>query len=486
MSILSRAASFLCVALTAVNSACERSVCLDDCPLPPPPERGSATVTINAADTQGPILTGGGANFSGLAAYVDASHARLDLLAQMPYALNRVHFSGEVLDASDNTKVDILPTHLPQPSPPPAPWDFEWMDRAVAAAKAIRDQGGADFIMSIHRAPPWMTPSAGPASASAWQSSYATYCARLVSYYNKGSFVDDAGRTVTSPTGPAHIGYWEIWNEPNVSDTNVAPLGADQFVLLFAQVTSAMRAVDPTIKIGGPSTRSDIGDSLDYLKALASGGGQVDFLTINQYQADPKLPDAQAFQIASVLKDRPTTTLPIVIGESNSELDDTQERTGSAFEWAVMPLLYKSHIELHTWRVIRWETYQHEYDLIDTASGQPRTAYWMERTFWAPIAMGGTRVACSPSSRDVACLANLTPGHKLNVVLINIGVASPSDNRGPGVSHEVDVVLADGSARTFAIRTIDRDTPAAGPMPSIGSGRGVAINGYGMATLQEN
>src|SRR5260370_8514831 len=138
MSILSRAASFLCVALTAVNSACERSVCLDDCPLPPPPERGSATVTINAADTQGPILTGGGANFSGLAAYVDTSHARLDLLAQMPYALNRVHFSGEVLDASDNTNVDILVTHLPPPSPPPAPWHSAPIRPPIAHPHATR------------------------------------------------------------------------------------------------------------------------------------------------------------------------------------------------------------------------------------------------------------------------------------------------------------------------------------------------------------
>src|SRR5260370_5027218 len=184
MSNLSRAASSWCIALTVTTtvgvSAWERSVCLDDCPLPPPPERGSATVTINVADAQGPILTGGGTNFSGIAGYVDASYARLDLLAQMPYALNRIHFSGEMLDPSDDTKVDTLEAHLPQPSPPPAPWNFEWLDRAAAAVKAVRDRGWADFIMTIDRAPQWMTASAGAASASMSQSNYAIYCARLV------------------------------------------------------------------------------------------------------------------------------------------------------------------------------------------------------------------------------------------------------------------------------------------------------------------
>src|SRR5258708_2028489 len=186
MSNLSRAASSWCIALTVtttvVVSACERSVCLDDCPLPPPPERGSATVTTTAAAAQGPILTGGGTNFSGIAGYVDASYARLDLLAQMPYALNRIHFSGEMLDPSDDTKVDTLEAHLPQPSPPPAPWNFEWLDRAVAAVKAVRDRGGADFIMSIDRAPQWMTAIAGAPSPSICPSNYPPNSARRVTY----------------------------------------------------------------------------------------------------------------------------------------------------------------------------------------------------------------------------------------------------------------------------------------------------------------
>ncbi len=467
--------------------------CLEDCPPPPgppSPERGPVTVTVDTSKALGPVVTGGGTNFTGFAGYVSAQNARTDLLAQMPYSLNRIHFSGEVPDPTTFTTQDRLDSHLPQPSPPPAPWSFSWLDGAVAEAKAVRDAGGPDFILTIHNAPQWMT---GHADVQGYPPTdprtYATYCARLVAYYNQGSFVDDSGRTVTNPAGVVGIKYWEIWNEPDINDVGMqdsAVMTPAAYASLFSTVTAAMRAVDGSIEIGGPNTVSDQGDSLDYIDALLASGAKVDFVAIHQYQAETTMPDQMAFQVAAPLQDRPMTSIPIVISESNSDSSDQQTRTGSAFEWAAMPYEYKAHVEAGTWRVLRWETYEHEYDLIDAYRGQPRTTHWVERAFWSAVPQGGTRVGCSSSSDDVACLAMLTKDGKLDVVLINIGVVASSDNNGVGVRHEVDVTLADGTARTFAMQSLDRDTdPLRGPVETEGPAAGVVIDGYGIAVLRQ-
>ncbi len=480
------------VGLGALVYGCERNPgCLDNCTpaLPTPPDRGSVTVTVDPSSKLGPIVTGGGTNFTGFTGYVGAN-ARTDLLAQMPYKLNRIHFSGEVPDPMTYKTQDRLDSHLPQPSPPPAAWNFQWLDGVVSVAKQVRDMGGPEFILTIHNAPQWMT---GNPNVQGYPprnpQDYATYCARLVAYYNKGSFVDDAGNTVTNPAGVVGIHYWEIWNEPNINDVgeqDMAVMTPDQYASLFEVVTPAMRAVDPGIKIGGPNTVSDEGDSLDYIDALLSSGAQVDFVAVHQYQAESTMPDQQAFQVAAPLADRPMTDIPIVISESNSDSSDAQSRTGSPFEWAAMAFEYKAHVEAGTWRVLRWETYERNYNLIDAIGGQPQTTYWAERKFWEAVQEGATRVGCSSSSDDIACLASVTAAGKVDVVLINIGVASPDDNNGSGVRHQVDVHFADGSSPTFTVQTIDRDTsPASGPSPLTGPALGVTIDGYGLATLEE-
>jgi Glycosyl hydrolases family 39 len=475
---------------------CERNVCLDgvNCPPAPPPppspDRGPVSVTVDTTQALGPIVTGGGTNFTGFAAYVDPGKTGLAALEQMPYSLNRIHFSGEVPDPATFTTEDRLNEHLPQPSAPPSPWNFQWLDPVVAVAKSIRDTAGIDFIFTIHNAPQWMTVDQTiqgtlPRNAD----DYATYCARLVAYYNLGSFVDDEGNTVTNPAGKVGVHYWEIWNEPDINDVGEGDnpvMTPDQYASLFVTVTAAMRKVDPTIKIGGPNTISDIDDTPDYIDALLATGAQVDFIAIHQYQASSDMPDQEAFQVASVMQNRPQTNLPLVISESNSDSQDNQNRTGSAFEWAAMPLEYKSHVESGTWRVLRWETYERNYNLVDALSGATTTTYWAERVFWGGVPLGGTRVACSTTSDDVACLASLTPAGKVDVVLINIGVASPTDNNGTGVQHEIGVTVAGKSAAAFSVQVVDRDTdPMAGPAATTGDGSNVIVDGYGVATLEE-
>ena len=84
------------------------------------------------------------------------------------------------------------------------------------------------------------------------------------------------------------VKYWEIGNELNGSweAGNLRPDGsrmtADKYAEIFKAYATAMKAVDPSIKIGGPSC--DVGHHDDYFEPLLrEAGDKVDFLTLHYY-----------------------------------------------------------------------------------------------------------------------------------------------------------------------------------------------------------
>jgi MYXO-CTERM domain-containing protein len=480
--------SLVAVAFGGCSSGAEREpIAATSQALDPLPDRGSIVVSVDPSKHLGTVVTGGGVVLTGFTNYISAAHAATPLVAALPHRLNRVHFSGETPDASFQTN-DRNAAQFPQPQPPPAAWDFSWMDGPVRAALAVRAASGTDFIVSVHNAPTWMTASGKVGSAPASAQVFATYAARLVAYYNKGSFVDDAGRTVTNPTGPAGVRYWEIWCEPEINDMGggtTPDFTPTEYAALFKAAAAAMRAVDPTIKIGGPNGISDVDETFRYASALIASGANPDFIAYHQYQAERWMADDEAFTMAAKILSRPNTTLPIVIGETNADSSDAQTRTGSPFEWAAMPLLYKSHVEAGTWRVIRWETYEKSYNLIDATTGKPVTTYWSERAFWEAVQEGSTRVACSSPTTDVACLAVLDAAGRLRVVLVNRGVISTTVFNGAGVRYSVTVAGGPASA-TYRRTVVDRTTaPESGPVVGLGDATAIAIDGYGLATIEE-
>ncbi len=450
--------------------------------LAPLPDRGDVRVEVDVTKRLGPVVTGGGTNLTGFAKYVAPENARVDALAKLPYRLNRVHFSGEVPDEETYRTEDRLDSHYPQPAPPPAAWDFQWLDGVVKVAEDVRRGGGPGYIMTIHNAPQWMTTDLHTVGHLPRNfDDYAKYCARLVAYYNRGSFVDDAGRTVTSPFGPLGIEYWEIWNEPDINDVgggDQAVMTPEEYARLFATVAPAMRAVDPSIAIGGPNTVADYEDTLAYVHAMLASGVPADFVAMHQYEAGPGMPDGESFRAAAAIVNRPQTTLPVIISESNTDANDDQRRSGGPFEWAAMPLLYEAHVIAGTWRVLRWETYESAYDLVDATSGRLTTTYWAEHVFWSAVPEGATRVACTSSSPDVDCIATVSDGGAVKVAVINHGVASERDFDGDGVKHTITLSAAGKS--DFELRVVDRHTkPNAGPPSS--SGTTFVIDGYGIA-----
>ncbi|MBI2760863.1 MAG: hypothetical protein HYX51_05495 [Chloroflexi bacterium] len=462
---------------------------------PGPAATADVTVTVDVTRDLGPVVTGGGSSHTGLSPLVPgATSSIVSDLKGVPYRLNRVHFAAEFLNEWNNVDKDAA--RFPQPSRPPAPWNFSYLDGAVDVARRVREGGGPDFIMSIHNAPVWMS-RAGPGTAPVNFQTYAEYCARLVRYYNLGSFVDDTGRTVTNPNPPQSAGkitWWEIWNEPDGNDFGDrlgAVLTPADYAQLFVTVSAAMRAVDPDIKIGGPNTASEHDR---YLRALLDSGARVDFIALHQYDGEVKNTDAELFDQArqpstlAAVRKVDTGGRPLFVSEFNALVDDSDKpgagpRLDSAFSLAYLPLFYISHVEAGTTRVMRWETVERYFGLFDQSSGARLRTYWVERVFWSAVQEGSRRVACASSSPDIACLALLGPDGKARVVLVNTGVRAPDDVAGPGIPHTVAVAgLPEGS---YEMQVVHRDTdPVAGPARSSTQGQSVVtIDGYGMATV---
>lgn len=104
------------------------------------------------------------------------------------------------------------------------------------------------------------------------------------------------------------VKYWEIGNELNGEweAGHIRPDGskmtAEKYAEIFIEFAKAMKAVDPTIKVGGPS--ADIRHHDDYFEPLLKLAGEhVDFLTLHFYSLRSSLaPESELFQGLENLK----------------------------------------------------------------------------------------------------------------------------------------------------------------------------------------
>ena len=104
------------------------------------------------------------------------------------------------------------------------------------------------------------------------------------------------------------VKYWEIGNELNGEweAGHIRPDGskmtAEKYAEIFTAFAKAMKAVDPTIKVGGPS--ADIRHHEDYFEPLLKLAGEhVDFLTLHFYSLRSSLaPENELFDGLENLK----------------------------------------------------------------------------------------------------------------------------------------------------------------------------------------
>lgn len=193
-------------------------------------------------------------------------------------------------------------------------WDVNKIRRATAAWPKE-----PEAMFSISRWPEWMEDKYGRLKPE-YVDDYVALCAELVKILNV-----DLG---------LKIKYWEPFNERETSYIHKPrkagePGDLKPLIDIYNRCAVAMKAVDPTIKVGGPAVSSITWT--DIIKEFAEGTvDNLDFFSCHVYATnDSSLPDERIFNIAASwgqrakalrdLLDRisPKRTIPISVNEFN-------------------------------------------------------------------------------------------------------------------------------------------------------------------------
>jgi hypothetical protein len=408
-------------------------------------------------------------------------------------------------------------------------WDMSALDALVTDIFKT----GQQPLMNIKFAPDWMwtcypnsigisgTQGTGTVADLTF-APFATYMARLVSYYNKGSMTTESGTVITNPYGTSHrVTYWELWNEPDLNiETPCAPsngygITPAQYVTMWNAATAAMLAVDPTLKFVGPATAgSQFGSStttgnqyVDDLMTSASvkpaalsfhGYGSWDNSVTDQtiFDGDNSDPANHCCggitDIVGGVKALHTyyPTLPIWLTEVNVNAawgNDPYQRPWTAFGAAWWGALFQQVAPLGVAMI-------HEYDVIDAPqfglmsdqSGAPYLPYWEQMALNAAFPPGSTLLSSSSSAAGILALAASRPDGKTSILVVNRQVNSSTTTGGTGLAATVTVNLPSAPS-ALSLQQIDATTSAAtGPVAvslPVSVSPQLTFGGYGMAIL---
>ncbi|KYC42470.1 hypothetical protein WA1_21130 [Scytonema hofmannii PCC 7110] len=208
-------------------------------------------------------------------------------------------------------------------------WDVQ---KVVNTIQASIDMFGADQPQRMFNIPSW--PSWMDANKDGYLDSdrfdeYANLCADLVKIVNKDNNLG--------------VQYWEITNEKDIEYFSIfhtksgwgklidpnQPDRLDELITIYNKVAEAMKAVDPSIKVGGPSiARPDLTPFYEpFIKGTADN---LDFFTYHYYPTgSAATPDDQVFNAANSIgkytktivdtlkKISPNRDIPAMLGEYN-------------------------------------------------------------------------------------------------------------------------------------------------------------------------
>ena len=157
--------------------------------------------------------------------------------------------------------------------------------------------GGGELIFNLYETPDWLgNPGVGPSSACAWRTDDYRFFrppSDLVAWSN--SVVRPLVTALVARFGPGQ--RYELWNEP----TTCTWLGTtEQYMQLYEATVTAIRSVDPTARVGGPShadsvasagTLNDPPSPPRFVQRLVefarSRGLPLDFVSLHAYGASP-------------------------------------------------------------------------------------------------------------------------------------------------------------------------------------------------------
>jgi hypothetical protein len=353
---------------------------------------------------------------------------------------------------------------------------------------------------------------------------FGDYLARLVSYYNKGSMTDGAVTRV-NPFGTAHaIHYWELWNEPDL--TNEDPciaagwgpaLNSTQYMAMWNAVTPKMLAVDPTIHFVGPTVSYPVTQQTpEYIPSLLQAANQPFAISGHAYSGTQTMTDDVLINgdgsgyvgvpgvVNAVLGAQNFTSsagkaqTPIWIDEMNLEYDwgdDPAQRPWTAFGAAFDATIYARMAEMSASSgaplvlvPFEYSSAGYEQTQIDPNNGTRLLNYWTYYEIPRCVKSGAVLLKSSASDPKVESFAARNTDGSLCVIVINAQPASSTDIGGKGVARSITVTESGmPSVSSNGVTLLDAQTPlTSAPKETVSSGKSatVAFPGYGVAFIR--
>lgn len=258
------------------------------------------------------------------------------------------------------------------------------------------------------------------------------------------------------------VKYWEIGNETYLPGTYFAST-AREYADAFAQFSRAMKAVDPTIKIGavGPmepsavvpvdrlskeelarerelarSSRKDEVKKKAGSKADAAGdawwptllkvaGAQIDFAIVHRYYPTVFGPAANAGRPLVELRDYfqrelPGRHLPFALTEWNAGRDTASGGNSALIVAELIQDYVEAGVEMACLWPMRYPGSTGKRTLLDIASNEPKPSYTVMKLYSSHMAQGSKLVKVGASNKSVlACASLAADGKHLAVFLLN-------------------------------------------------------------------
>jgi xylan 1,4-beta-xylosidase len=248
---------------------------------------------------------------------------------------------------------------------------------------------------------------------------WADIAAHIVRHYNQGW-----------ANGPkANIKYWEIWNEPDGRPLVFWAGSPESFYQLYETTTRKLKALDPSLKLGGPAIAGSIPFLEGFLKYQHEHHVPVDFVSWHIYTQHPHEVAQRGRDVHELMAKYDFLGAENIVDEwnygpadwnklfkdavaSRTYFDSLQGPFGAAFDATVMTDLQDSPVDIATYfsgTTFMWG--------IFTSSGAPQKAYY---SFLAFQRMLDTpqRVAIGPPGEDLSALAGMSGDKKTIRLLI--------------------------------------------------------------------
>lgn len=294
-------------------------------------------------------------------------------------------------------------TAWPNLEPQKGNWQFATLDRSVLIAR----YANADLVLPLGLSPNWA--SARPAEKSMYQLGNAAEPANISDWRN---YI----RTVaTRYKGQIH--YYEIWNEPDLKGFYSGT--PEKMAELTAAACEELKAVDPNIKLIGPSPTSGPHTFPWYRKFLNAFEGKPCYQIVGWHFYTTESPPEELLNIATkirtVLVDYGLEKMPLWNTEAGYFVENTsgplvtgtianpaklilQQDQASAFLARSFILAWATRVDRYYWYA--WD--DGKMGLLDIGTGKPKLAgLAMQRLYgWM---VGSTMPSCTKSEGIWAC-----------------------------------------------------------------------------------